>query len=109
MTINNLFFKYENEVVLENINLEIKKNEFLTILGPNGGGKSTLLKIILGINPLQKGKIEIFENHYLNELQNIGYVPQNTNVNIDFPIKVLEVVMMGQNSFKKRLFGYKKR
>ncbi|QKF80781.1 metal ABC transporter ATP-binding protein [Halarcobacter ebronensis] len=108
LTINNLFFKYEKEVVLENINLEIKKNEFLTILGPNGGGKSTLLKIILGINPLQKGKIEIFGNPYLNELQNIGYVPQNTNINIDFPIKVLEVVMMGQNSFKKRLFGYKK-
>lgn len=56
---------------------------------------------------MQKGKIKINDNFYLNELQNIGYVPQNTNINLNFPITVLEVVMMGQNSLKKRVFGYK--
>jgi len=108
ISINRLFFKYEKESVLEDINLEIKEKDFLTILGPNGGGKSTLLKLILGINPLKQGNIKIFGNNILNEISNIGYVPQNTNINLNFPISVIEVVMMGQNNIKKRLFGYKK-
>jgi zinc transport system ATP-binding protein len=106
--INKLFFKYEKEFVLEDINLQINEKDFLTILGPNGGGKSTLIKLILGINPLSKGNIKIFGNNLLDEIKNIGYVPQNTNINLNFPISVIEVVMMGQNNIKKRLFGYKK-
>jgi zinc transport system ATP-binding protein len=106
--INKLFFKYEKEFVLEDINLQINEKDFLTILGPNGGGKSTLIKLILGINPLSKGNIKIFGNNLLDEIKNIGYVPQNTNINLNFPISVIEVVMMGQNDIKKRLFGYKK-
>jgi zinc transport system ATP-binding protein len=108
ISINNLFFKYEKEFVLEDINLQINEKDFLTIIGPNGGGKSTLLKLILGINPLVHGDIKIFENDLLNEVSNIGYVPQNTNINLNFPISVIEVVMMGQNDIKKRVFGYKK-
>lgn len=107
ISVNNLSFSYEKERVLEDISFDVKKNDFLTIIGPNGGGKTSLLKILLGINPLQKGEIKINNNFYLNELQNIGYVPQNTNINLTFPITVLEVVMMGQNSLKKRVFGYK--
>jgi zinc transport system ATP-binding protein len=106
--VENLSFKYDTDLVLEDISFDIKKREFVTIIGPNGGGKSTLLKLILGINQLSQGKIEIFGNEYENELEHVGYVPQNTNINLDFPISVLEVVMMGQNSLKKRLFGYKR-
>ena len=108
ISIQQLFFKYEKEFVLKDINLEVKKNDFLTILGPNGGGKSTLLKLILGINPLVQGDIQIFGNKIADEIPNIGYVPQNTNVNLNFPISVIEVVMMGQNNIRKRFFGYKK-
>ena len=108
VSIKELFFKYEKEFILEDINLEIKDKDFLTILGPNGGGKSTLLKLILGINPLTQGDIKIFGNKIADEISNIGYVPQNTNVNLNFPISVIEVVMMGQNNIKKRFFGYKK-
>ena len=108
ISIQKLFFKYEKELVLENINLEVKEKDFLTILGPNGGGKSTLLKLILGINPLSQGDVKIFGNKIANEIPHIGYVPQNTNVNLNFPISVIEVVMMGQNDIKKRFFGYKK-
>ena len=108
ISINNLFFKYEKEFVLEDINLSVKEKDFLTILGPNGGGKSTLLKLILGINSLKKGDISIFGNKLINELPNLGYVPQNTNINLNFPISTIEVVMMGQNDIKKRFFGYKK-
>ncbi len=108
ISINKLFFKYEKEFVLEDINLQIKEKDFLTILGPNGGGKSTLLKLILGLNPLATGNIKIFGKNIEKELHNIGYVPQNTNINLNFPISVIEVVMMGQNDIKKRFFGYKK-
>lgn len=106
--VSNLSFSYEKQRVLEDINFKVENNDFLTIIGPNGGGKSTLLKLILGINELKTGSIKIFEKEHLEQIYKIGYVPQNTNVNLNFPITVLEVVMMGQNSLKKRLFGYKK-
>ncbi|RXJ75120.1 ABC transporter [Aliarcobacter skirrowii] len=101
--IKNLFFKYQKTDILENVNLTIKDDDFLAIIGPNGGGKSTLLKLILGLLPLQSGKIE-------KNIKNsqIGYVPQNTNLNIDFPITALEVVLMGHVSSKKRILGYSK-
>jgi len=106
--VSKLNFSYEKQRVLEDINFTIERSDFLTIIGPNGGGKSTLLKLILGINKLQNGFIKVFGKNHLEQIQNIGYVPQNTNVNLKFPITVLEVVMMGQNNFIKRMFGYKK-
>ncbi len=108
LEVSNLNFSYERQSVLENINFTIKSSDFLTIIGPNGGGKSTLLKLILGINEIKDGSIKIFDKNHLEQIHNVGYVPQNTNINLNFPITVIEVVMMGQNSLKKRLFGYKK-
>ena len=103
INIKNLFFKYQKTEVLENVNLTIKDDDFLAIIGPNGGGKSTLLKLILGLLPLQSGTIE--KNIENNQ---VGYVPQNTNLNIDFPITALEIVLMGHVSSQKKLFGYSK-
>lgn len=108
LSIRNISFSYAKEDILENISLDIKEKDFLAIIGPNGGGKSTLLKLILGVEKVQKGTIEIFNNPIKTALNKIGYVPQNTNVNIDFPIQVIEVVMMGHISSKKPLFGYAK-
>ncbi|WP_309497549.1 ABC transporter ATP-binding protein [Sulfurovum sp.] len=105
---SNLSFSYEKQKVLEDVHFTLKEKEFLAIIGPNGGGKSTLIKILLGINTLQQGKIEIFGTKHMKQTQHIGYVPQNTNINTTFPISVLEVVMMGQNHIKNRVFGYKK-
>lgn len=106
ITIENLTFSYSKETVLENINLNVEANDFLAIIGPNGGGKSTLLKNILGINQIQKGTIKVLGNNVEKNLSKIGYVPQNTNVNINFPIKVIEVVLMGHVGEKQPLFGY---
>ena len=103
INISNLFYKYHKTDVLENINLSIKDDDFLAIIGPNGGGKSTLLKLILGLLTPQSGTI--INNIKTNQ---VGYVPQNTNLNIDFPITALEIVLMGHVSSKKRLFGYSK-
>ena len=103
ISVNNLFFKYNKINVLENINLDIKNSDFLAIIGPNGGGKSTLLKLLLGLIKPQKGNIQkSIKTDY------IGYVPQNTDLNTDFPITALEVVLMGHIKKQKSLFGYSK-
>jgi zinc transport system ATP-binding protein len=106
--IKDLSFAYEKQIVLENINLTVEEKDFLAIIGPNGGGKSTLLKLILGINTSKKGSIHVLNKPPKKSLRQIGYVPQNTNVNTDFPIKVIEVVMMGHVDGKRPLFGYGK-
>jgi len=106
--IKNLSFAYESQLILEDINLTVEERDFLAIVGPNGGGKSTLLKLILGINPIQTGTIKIFGEKPQKNLAQIGYVPQNTNVNTNFPIKVIEVVLMGHIGTKRPLFGYGK-
>lgn len=109
LDIKHLSFGYEKQqTVLENINLSVQKKDFLAIIGPNGGGKSTLLKLILGLQKPQKGSISVFGNTPDKSLSKIGYVPQNTNINTDFPIKVIEVVMMGHIGGKRPLFGYGK-
>jgi len=93
--IKNLTFSYDKQTVLEDINLTVEKKDFLAIIGPNGGGKSTLLKTILGINKVTQGEINILGHKPSINLSKLGYVPQNTNINTNFPIKVIEVVMMG--------------
>ena len=101
--VKNLSFFYNKSKVLENINLDVTHNDFLAIIGPNGGGKSTLLKLILGLLKPHTGKI-----NSTYDKNSIGYVPQNTNLNIYFPITSLEVVLMGHIGGKKPLFGYSK-
>ena len=105
--INNLSYFYNDDKILENINLNVEKKDFLAIIGPNGGGKTTLLKLILNILKLQNGSIKIFNKKHTSKLSNIGYVPQNTNINKDFPIKAIDVVLMGNLTNKKCLYNKK--
>ncbi|MBD3840289.1 MAG: ABC transporter ATP-binding protein [Campylobacterales bacterium] len=107
ISVNNITFSFSKEIILENIDLQIHQNDFLAIIGPNGGGKSTLLKNILGIYTPTKGNITVLGEKAKKNLSKIGYVPQNTNINTNFPIKVIEVVMMGHIGHKRPLFGYK--
>ena len=106
--IKNLSFAYDKDVVLKDINLKVHDKDFLVVIGPNGGGKSTLIKLILGMYNVKDGSINILGHPLEKRFIEIGYVPQNTNVNINFPIKAIEVVMMGHSSRKKSFFGYKK-
>ncbi len=103
LEIKNLSFAYEKQPILEDINLDILTNDFLAIIGPNGGGKSTLLKLILELLKNYSGKLVKYVKN-----DSIGYVPQNTNLNINFPITALEVVLMGHKGNKKSFFGYSK-
>ena len=104
--INDLSFAYADEPILESITLEVDDGDFLAIIGPNGGGKSTLLQLMLGILSPKSGSVTIFGKEASKNLSLVGYVPQNTNINTNFPIRVIEVVMMGHIAKKRSLFGY---
>ena len=108
INIENLSFSYNQDIVLKDINLSVYEKDFLAIIGPNGGGKSTLLKLLIGLNKLKYGTIKVFDKNPSINLSTIGYVPQNTNINIDFPIKVIEIVLMGHVGSKRPIFGYGK-
>jgi len=102
--IKNLYFKYQNEWVLENINLSLKEKEFLAIIGPNGGGKTTLLKLILGFLKPNKGEIKIYGKNTIKARELIGYVPQYTTFSLDIPITVFDIILQGR--LKKNKFFY---
>jgi zinc transport system ATP-binding protein len=96
--VKKLTYRYEKDVVLENINLTVPNGSFLAIVGPNGSGKSTLLKLLLGLLKPQKGEILIFgqEINKFKDWQKIGYVSQKANsFNTGFPATVFEVVASG--------------
>jgi zinc transport system ATP-binding protein len=106
--IDNVSFNYGAVPVLEDISLKIYEDEFIGIIGPNASGKSTLLKLILGLIQPDKGSIHKF-NHDGNDVHNyIGYVPQHVTFSRDFPVTVSEVVMMGHVTAKSKLFRYSK-
>ncbi|MDD3147909.1 MAG: ABC transporter ATP-binding protein [Candidatus Riflebacteria bacterium] len=89
-------FAYENtDLVLENINLEIENGEFACIVGPNGGGKTTLLKLMLGLLKPTSGSIEVLGGKPADRRAHIGYVPQFSKFDASFPVSVLDVVLMG--------------
>ena len=106
VSIKDLSFAYDTQPVLEHVSLEVNSGDFLAIIGPNGGGKSTLLGLILGINTPLSGTIRVFGQAPATAQRDIGYVPQNTDVNLNFPIKVLDVVLMGNGAKHHPLFGY---
>jgi zinc transport system ATP-binding protein len=81
--------------VLSNVNMSISRGEFLAVIGPNGGGKSTLVKILLGILKPDSGKVRIFGKKP-GTLHNIGYVPQDVSAGRGFPITVRDAAMMGR-------------
>ncbi len=93
--IRDLYFAYQRDYLLENVNLDIHPREFVCIIGPNGSGKTTLLKLILGLLKPQQGSIHIFGQEPEIGREWIGYVPQHFQLDLSFPATVLEVVMMG--------------
>lgn len=83
---------YEGKTVVQNINLSVKKGDYLCVIGENGAGKSTFMKTLLGLLPPVSGKIEFYDGLKKNE---IGYLPQQTEVQKDFPTSVREIVLSG--------------
>ncbi len=96
---------YDATVALQDVSLKIRAGQFMAIVGPNGGGKTTLLRMILGMVPPAGGKIRLRgEPLSRSSLQRIGYVPQLETIDWNFPITVEEVITMGF-FVKNRWFG----
>ncbi|MGI6777527.1 MAG: metal ABC transporter ATP-binding protein [Acetivibrionales bacterium] len=102
--IKNLSVYYGSICALSNINLSVYERDFLGIMGPNGGGKSTLLKTVLGLQKPTEGSVKIFGQTPGKTYTPIGYVPQFSIFDKDFPISVEEVVLMGRLKGKNCLF-----
>lgn len=98
--IQNLSFAYNSNYILENVNLSFEKNDFVGIIGPNGGGKTTLLKLIMGFVKPQYGSVEVLGRAPEKSISKIGYVPQFNQTDKQFPIKAIDVVSMGMSNSK---------
>ena len=103
ISIRNLSVRYDGVVALEHVDLDIFDNDFVGIIGPNGGGKSTLVKTIMGVVP-HSGTIEYSPDIYRHGKPHIGYLPQISNFDRSFPISVGEVVLSGLQA-ERGMFG----
>ena len=103
ITLEGVYFSYNEEPILENVNLQIHDREMIGIVGPNGGGKTTLLRLILGLLKPDRGKILVFGDSPSRACHRLGYVPQHMQFDNRFPVSVLDVVLMGV--VKKTGFG----
>jgi len=94
--INHLSIKFNEQLILNDINFSIEEKDFMAIIGPNGGGKTTLLKVILGILTPDEGKVKVFGKDPKKAKDLMGYLPQRLDFDHDFPINVFETVLMGR-------------
>ena len=97
--VKNLFFSYGLTPVLEDVSFSVEAGDFVAMIGPNGGGKSTLMKLIVGLLKPEAGEVRLFGEKVPTKRVGVGYVPQNTNHNVEFPITVEECVGTGLSGF----------
>lgn len=105
--IKNLSFVVKGQTILSNISLEIFCSEYIAIIGPNGGGKTTLIRMLLGLEKPTGGEVRIYGKKLSNfkEWHKIGYVPQRAaQIDSSFPATVLDIVKMGRTS-QRGIFG----
>ena len=96
LEIHDLTVAYHKKPVLWGIDLEVPRGKLIGIVGPNGAGKSTLIKAVMGLVPISSGWVKIFGQPVNKSLQRVGYVPQRESVDWDFPVSVMDVVLMGR-------------
>jgi zinc transport system ATP-binding protein len=94
--IQNLNFSYNGQPVLVDVNFNLQSGDFMVMIGPNGGGKTTLIKLMLGLLESGSGTVRIFGQPPKSVSHRIGYVPQDVHINKDFPVSALDVVLMGK-------------
>jgi zinc transport system ATP-binding protein len=96
VTIRDVTFAYNGLPVLEDVNLAVRAGESVSVVGPNGGGKTTLLKLMLGLLRPDRGEVRVFGRAPRQARSRIGYMPQHLHFDPQFPVTVREVVLMGR-------------
>ena len=96
LEIHDLTVAYHKRPVLWGIDLEVPAGQLVGIIGPNGAGKSTLIKAAMGQLPVSSGWVKVFGEPVKKNLKRVGYVPQRESVDWDFPVNVMDVVLMGR-------------
>ena len=94
--ISDLWYSFNGIPVLKDVNLTVQRGAFIALLGPNGGGKTTLLKLMLGLLKPERGIVRVFGQSPGVVAHRIGYMPQHVHFNQSFPISVMDVVLMGR-------------
>jgi len=100
VTLENVSVEIDGNTILKNHNFKVYDDDFIGIIGPNGGGKTTLLKVVLGLIEPTQGCITVFGNTPSEGRKKIGYVPQVSSFDKDFPVNVMDVVLMGRLSVR---------
>jgi len=101
-------FSYTGIAVVDRVDLVVERGEFLGIVGPNAGGKSTLLKLILGLLKPHRGRIRVLGREPTQAQRAIGYVPQHPSFSRDFPITVEQAVLLGRLGTGRLLGGFRR-
>jgi len=96
VSLEDVWVRFDGVAILEGINLSVYQNDFLGMIGPNGGGKTTLLKVILGLIRPSRGKVTVLGGTPERGRRFVGYVPQYSLFDRDFPASVWDVVLMGR-------------
>ena len=102
--IHDLTVSYQQKPVLYGVDLEVEEGSLVGIIGPNGAGKSTLIKTIMNMITPNGGYVKIFGGNQKRGIKRIGYIPQRESVDWDFPVTVMDVVLMGRYAHT-RWFG----
>jgi zinc transport system ATP-binding protein len=95
-------FSYNKHPVLEEVSLDVLDGDFIAVIGPNGGGKTTMLKLMLGLIRPDRGSVRVLGGPAEGSSHRIGYVPQDVHINRDFPITALDIVQMGKLTPRRR-------
>jgi zinc transport system ATP-binding protein len=94
--VNGLDFAYDGPLVLEDVTFTVMPRQFVSVVGPNGGGKTTLLKLMLGLLRPTRGRVRVFGRPPAEARRLIGYVPQHAQFDPQFPVTATDVVLMGR-------------
>jgi manganese/zinc/iron transport system ATP- binding protein len=101
LTVEHLSMRYHHKPVLTDVSFQIPEGKSIAIVGPNGAGKSTLLKGIMGLEKTIEGQVKFFGESLDKKRLSTAYVPQREEIDWDFPINVMDVVLMGRHGHLK--------
>jgi len=106
IVLEDVTFGYDAEPVIEDATFCVRRGDFVSVVGPNGGGKTTLIKILLGLVRPQRGRVEVLGCDPVRAREFVGYMPQNVAFDLQFPVTAFEVVLMGRLGRARRFGPY---